>query len=430
MTAEIAILNKSGIALAADSAVTVGSVSQQKVFNSANKLFSLSKYHPVGIMIYGNAEFMSIPWETAVKIYRSNLGKRNFSTLESYADDFFQFLRDTKQFRDKKAQDVHVRSVFTSHLTDLLNVTNKELSDRFKTTEPSESDVRVVLGEIVKSYIDQLVNLETYSGYSESDVPSILAEYLTTIDSVIGEMIHITLPEDVVNTLRLAAAYLLTKDVYYADTSGVVIAGYGEDEVYPSLYEYRVEGIINGVLKYTTGQTASVSSTMTAAIRPFAQQEMVHAFMEGIDPEFRNILMNGYKEMLSELPNLVEDALSASQIVLTSEDKELINQHGSHLFSEFAQRVEQFQRQAFVGPITSSVSLLPKEELAAMAEALVNLTSFKRKVTISAETVGGPIDVAVISKGDGFIWIKRKHYFDSSLNHQFFQNYSRGDTDD
>ncbi|HEY9669692.1 MAG TPA: hypothetical protein V6C91_22960 [Coleofasciculaceae cyanobacterium] len=34
-------------------------------------------------------------------------------------------------------------------------------------------------------------------------------------------------------------------------------------------------------------------------------------------------------------------------------------------------------------------------------------------------------DVAVISKGDGFIWIKRKHYFKPELNHQFFNNYFR-----
>ena len=37
-------------------------------------------------------------------------------------------------------------------------------------------------------------------------------------------------------------------------------------------------------------------------------------------------------------------------------------------------------------------------------------------VTTSAESVSGPIDVAVISKGDGFVWIKRKQYFDPQLN--------------
>lgn len=47
-----------------------------------------------------------------------------------------------------------------------------------------------------------------------------------------------------------------------------------------------------------------------------------------------------------------------------------------------------------------------KEELATVAETLVNLTSFKRRVSLDKETVGGPIDVAVISKGDGFIWEK------------------------
>ena len=44
---------------------------------------------------------------------------------------------------------------------------------------------------------------------------------------------------------------------------------------------------------------------------------------------------------------------------------------------------------------------------------------------MQAETVGGPIDVAVISKGDGFIWIKRKHYFEGDMNPQFFANYFR-----
>ncbi len=51
-----------------------------------------------------------------------------------------------------------------------------------------------------------------------------------------------------------------------------------------------------------------------------------------------------------------------------------------------------------------------------MAESLVNLTCFKRRVTLDAETVGGPVDVAVISKGDGFVWVKRKSYFDPGLN--------------
>jgi len=74
--------------------------------------------------------------------------------------------------------------------------------------------------------------------------------------------------------------------------------------------------------------------------------------------------------------------------------------------------------------------MLPKDELALMAESLVNLTCLRRKFTTDRETVGGPIDVAVISKGDGFVWIKRKHYFKQELNPQFFANYYKETSDE
>ncbi len=67
MTAEIVVMNKNGIAMAADSAVTIG---EQKIYNSAVKLFSLSKTEPIGIMIYGSADLSSTPWEIIIKQYK------------------------------------------------------------------------------------------------------------------------------------------------------------------------------------------------------------------------------------------------------------------------------------------------------------------------------------------------------------------------
>jgi hypothetical protein len=79
MTAEIAIMNREAIAIAADSAVTLSEEAGNKIFTSANKIFSLSKYHPVGIMIYGTANFMGVPWETIIKSYRKLLGFKEFN---------------------------------------------------------------------------------------------------------------------------------------------------------------------------------------------------------------------------------------------------------------------------------------------------------------------------------------------------------------
>ena len=39
------------------------------------------------------------------------------------------------------------------------------------------------------------------------------------------------------------------------------------------------------------------------------------------------------------------------------------------------------------------------------------------------ETVGEPIDVAVISKGDGFVWVNRKQYFNPEFNPRFIARY-------
>lgn len=61
MTAEIALFNKHAVALAADSAVTVSGSRGNKVCNAANKLFALSKRERVGVMVYGNAEYMGVP---------------------------------------------------------------------------------------------------------------------------------------------------------------------------------------------------------------------------------------------------------------------------------------------------------------------------------------------------------------------------------
>lgn len=71
MTAEVAILNKSAVALAADSKVSIGGGRPEKTYDTQNKIFTLSKIHPVGILVYNNADFMSFPWETIIKLYRA-----------------------------------------------------------------------------------------------------------------------------------------------------------------------------------------------------------------------------------------------------------------------------------------------------------------------------------------------------------------------
>ena len=164
---------------------------------------------------------------------------------------------------------------------------------------------------------------------------------------------------------------------------------------------------------------------MTASIIPFAQQDVIATFMEGIAPSCEEEIRKQLSSIFELYPSAIIDNISK----LSAKEKEMFKAKtkkiGKDMLKKYQKAFVDFQRKQFVDPVIGIVKFLPKDELAVMAETLINLTSFKRKVSEEAETVGGPIDVAVISKGDGFVWIKRKHYFKPELNTQFFENYKK-----
>jgi len=58
------------------------------------------------------------------------------------------------------------------------------------------------------------------------------------------------------------------------------------------------------------------------------------------------------------------------------------------------------------------------DDMANMAESLISVTNLQRHFSSSDESVGGPIDVAVITRSEGFIWVKHKQWFSQELNPQ------------
>ena len=95
MTAEIAILNRSAVALATDSAITLSSADiarPLKIYETGEKLFELSHQNCIGIMIYNNLEFLGIPLEILIKQYRSSPHCKPCDNLFEAARYFITFL--------------------------------------------------------------------------------------------------------------------------------------------------------------------------------------------------------------------------------------------------------------------------------------------------------------------------------------------------
>ncbi len=59
---------------------------------------------------------------------------------------------------------------------------------------------------------------------------------------------------------------------------------------------------------------------------------------------------------------------------------------------------------------------MPIQEAIELAEFLAYLTIMYARFRPGAPSVGGPIEIAAITKHEGFKWIQRKHYFDVKYN--------------
>lgn len=286
MTAEIVIMNKSAIALAADSAVTVrDSNAKGKIFNTANKVFSLSKYAPVGIMVSGGASVMGIPWEIVIKRFRDELKTDKCDSIDEYCDKFFGFV-DQFPF-EPEAEKQHIGKTAYSVFSDL-----SERLDSWVKRELSQKET-VNASEIIKHLQSNIEEASLFFNQRSDDVGILDNDSLVQVhdlyqENVLDDLIKsffekYDLPEENKTQLRYIALHVANTG---PPNSGIVIVGFGEKEYLPRCRSFYVGGVISkhtirprdGEQKYDIGTNSS------AAILPFAQHNEVTTFIEGVSP--------------------------------------------------------------------------------------------------------------------------------------------------
>jgi hypothetical protein len=408
MTAEVAIMNTQGIALAADSAVTLGA---GKTYNTADKLFALSKWQPVGIMIYSSASIMGIEWETIIKSYRDFLGSKSFDTLAEYAGDFINYLSKFPYFGEAQMQKYLERvcfDVFSHVLSWFLDDLRTEFDGKQNIEEASIAGVFNTTLKKIK---------ERIRAADDEKQLKVDTDYIDAQGEVINKMMEIVFENYKISKKQAAELVAILKMNFQKcgwidNDTGIVIAGYGAREIFPGIHEFHVSGKLGKSLIYFNEDSDTIDGVdLTACINPYAQTEMVHQFAKGIDPDFYDAITGKIKQMLEALSPLLGENGQAKTGPLT----ELMTDYIGAMIDS-----------AYKGPILDIVATMQKGELVAMAEAMVSLTALKRHVSTDSETVGGPVDVALITKGDGFIWIKRKTSYDPELNRHLNQSYFRG----
>ncbi|PCI32225.1 MAG: hypothetical protein COB53_12630 [Elusimicrobia bacterium] len=423
-------MNKTAVALAADSAITINNRSGPKIYNSANKLFALSKYRPVGAMVYSSASLAGVPWETIIKIYRLDLGEKSFKTINEYAHDFLKYLDKSKNLFPARQQEIYASSVFGSVLKTITRDIESMVDKHFASGKTlKKSDVVKIITSSLSKEFKEWSNAPYCEGINKKFQNSIKKKYKKQFEKLIPQILE-KLPLSAIHkkTLLEIAAMSLSRSLNAGSSSGVVIAGFGQNQIFPALHACTIRGVINDKLIFCNVDKNEVAFDNSSIIMPFAQREMVSMFVEGVEPEYNDFVSAYQNKILRDFPQLIVNQLSGHiPANAVNKLKKQLDKASGQILKKLNADLSGYRRTYHIGPLLDAVSVLPKDELAAMAESLVNLTSFKRRVSLEAETVGGPIDVAVISKGDGFIWISRKHYFDPKFNPQFVNNYTRNE---
>jgi len=425
MTAQVGVMNRIAVSLAADSAVSLGR-DAGKTYTSADKLFQLSNSAPVGIMVYGNADFLRLPWEVLVKEYRRRLEGQRFDTVQEYADDFFSFLRDSEDVLDDEGQQQQDLGLVYSLLVDVREVLRERLDDEAeKCGGVTEEDVTKAAGQVIRERLERIKAHDRISTITNAEVGRIRKRFREPLKEPIKEVFgELPLSPQSKKDLRSIAIEMLTRTYFGPLQCGVVFAGFGEREFMPSLYSYALEEMVCGHLRIAEPSEQKITRRNGAAIIPFAQQEMVHSFLRGLDPSIQAHIRSSTAVAVSGLTSSITGTIEESVGDIPTEVTNAV--HGElegalrSLFERWDSTCATYWQ-----PVVEIVSSLPKDELGSMAEALVNLTKFRRRITPERETVGGPIDVAIITKGDGFVWVRRKHYFRSELNPRIMAQYHK-----
>lgn len=422
MTSEVALMNKAAVALGADSAVTVTYWNpskrryEQRYFKRVNKIFNIVAGKPVGLMTYAAGSLQGLPCEVLAKAYRDDRRGFSLDQLPSYATDFFDYLAANRDIFPEASQHQELlRQVSDSVAALTYNVL---FDDTYKNA-PDAQAKKAAADTMIGNAEGNITGQEYINDVARQIHDEVRADPAAIRDHVVqspeGQHILTLLEAGQVDKLvELGIARLFKIEMTPLEYTGVVVAGYGEKQYMPQLEQFQIYGLFKNRLIYTRLDRGCREITFdnTSDIVPIAQANMINTFFLGADIP-----------TLMEIDNNVELAIDefAAALVTAGHLQGNVDTTTMKLAATraFTDRVRSYIWNEHTRPLRQVIGMLSPEELAELAETLVSAESLKERVTRPTESVSGPVDVAVISKSDGFIWIKRKHYFDPKLNLRF-----------
>ncbi|RVC97439.1 MAG: hypothetical protein EOS66_04100 [Mesorhizobium sp.] len=414
MTAEVCVMNRLAVVLAADSATTVTywgeNGQEERYFKGANKIFQLSNSHPVGIMIFDSADLLKVPWEVVIKDFRRHLGDRSFNDVPGYAAEFFAYIDGNKNMFPDAAQHEAFLEVVRSGLFDLLVAPTRAVNG-------SPAEKKAAMDKYIAAEGARIADLNVPDCIANNALPQAIEACRVEMVQWANELAHafeLTAPDDTAAVVEIAISRIFKEPSQHMSTGGLVFAGFGDHDIFPSMAHFTSCGLLAGRHVHLPGEAMKIDHETPAWLAPFAQRNMADTFSAGVSFDIYSSTLQSVTEGLAPFVQRLGEAANFDPAAIENLGELIAQARG-----EIGDAILAKARKEHALPMRRILGALPVDELAELAETLINLQSLKEKVTKPSASVGGPVDVAAITRSEGLVWIKRKHYFDSAINSRY-----------
>ncbi|ESQ88943.1 hypothetical protein ABAC460_14270 [Asticcacaulis sp. AC460] len=413
MTSEVALMNLHGVALGADSMVTLGRRRGGRVSQPvARKISIVSAKAPVAAMTNDNALFVGVPWTLVLERFGVHCGETPLP-FDEYRDRLVTFLADFDALSGMEGRDGHELDSFNEYIFGFV-------IDYWRKAAQLSRDFEVEFGEgLASAALGQLrhdvlfIAPDADDAGAEASEPiardaiaptprlmSFVAEHLPdALENALGYVFQgVEVPEAIVPALaELASQSILVEWIpEFSSDSQLILAGFGAGAITPSLLAMDIAGAFAGRLKYAITDRVDAGAGQRMFIKTFAQAQLGTAMLSGARPTFEALAM---RECRDEVLDLVFKALSAARLsekVANALARDILFDSQAAL-QRGMDRAKAHHNAHFRAQFDPLLHTADAATLAAFARKMVEVTVLEHEL-LRADSVGRPIRVVTLTR--------------------------------
>ncbi len=296
---------------------------------------------------------------------------------------------------------------FCRHVDSHLRNLKIEINRRVTQHDRTDQDIARIINENTDHYNSMYLNLGSDKDYFKK----IIAENNDNIRQIIYSYFNENERSDTIMTpLAAEIESYLTRAATHGGNTTIAFVGYGRDELMPSCAELTILGFTGNRLQCWLGINEKFDSTDTfeyVGVRQLAQTDAIQTFIRGFARDAhestRSIIRDTFGQIsdATKLVPISENETSHPDIdnTISKRQEEIRNIAIAKIDELGSAREEEFY---------DVIAALPPATLATVAESLIGIQALHQAVTAKLNTVGWPIDTAMITRANGFQWIRHK----------------------